>query len=270
MRSAKPRFAYTTSLRMPVSASDARSRPSAIDGRWTSAKGMQTRTTSTGPTSGPCSGGVGAGRSRSVASGGADACSLAVSVMEGPRLLESTDGARHRSVVPVHPVVILPDLGEQARLLALLVLGEAIQVAGILFQLRHGGRLDVVHGAAERVARHLVADRGEVAEIAALRVRDAIVSPELQLRLEEQPPEDVAESLVREVPDVEGADHPLVEVIQLRVQELVVRLERRPQQAAFRLESALDRRARVRQHPAERRYRPAVADEGFEEIHVLP
>src|SRR5262245_17760805 len=102
MRSAKPRFAYTISLRTSVSASAARSRPSPIDGRWTSANGMETSTRSTPDDP---SGAIGTGRSDT--SGRADAGSLAISLMERPRLLESADGPRDRAVILVHPLVVL-------------------------------------------------------------------------------------------------------------------------------------------------------------------
>src|SRR2546427_555259 len=74
-----------------------------------------------------------------------------------------------------------------------------------------------------------------------------------QMRFEKQPPQDVTEPLVCKIPFIERRHHPVIEKVELRFEELVVRLERRTEQPAFRLEPALDGCSRVRQHPAERR-----------------
>src|SRR5213594_3329778 len=89
------------------------------------------------------------------------------------------------------------------------------------------------------------------------------------MRFEQQTSQDVTESLVREVSHVECVHHPVVEKVQFRIEKLVVRLELCTQQASFCFESSLNGRPRVGQHPAKWRHRPAVADEGFQEIDVL-
>src|SRR5262249_55378937 len=161
---------------MPVAASDAWSRPRAIDGRWTSAKGMHTSTMSTGFTVGPRPGATDVGESRSGTSRGADARRLAIALMECPGFLEPADGTRDRAVILMHPFVVLPHLGEQSRLLLLLVRREPIQIGRVLLELRHGRRLDPIDSAAKRVARHTVADCSDVMQVSTLRVRHSIPS----------------------------------------------------------------------------------------------
>src|SRR5215510_7409028 len=106
-------------------------------------------------------------------------------------------------------------------------------------------------------------------QVCLLRLRDPAPRGQSQVRFEEQTPQYVAETLVREVPFVKRLDHPIVEEIQFRVEKLVIRLELCTQEPAFRLEFTLDGRARIWQHSAERRDCPTVADEGFQEIDVL-
>src|ERR1044071_4059051 len=86
----------------------------------------------------------------------------------------------------------------------------------------------------------------------------------------EQSPQNVTQSLIGEIPFIECLHHPVVEEVQFWIEKLVIRLERCTQQAAFRFESALNGCPRVRQHPAERRDRPAIAYELFQKPDVLP
>src|SRR4029453_5093273 len=137
-------------------------------------------------------------------SGGADARGLAISFVEGPRFLETADGAWNRAVVLVHPLVVLRDLRQQPALFVLLVVRQALEVAGIPLQIAQRRGLPVVRRAAQRVARHTVAHGRQVMEVRALRLRDALAPVEPEVRLEMQAAQDVAESPVREVPVVEG------------------------------------------------------------------
>src|ERR1043165_6548625 len=127
----------------------------------------------------------------------------------------------------------------------------------------------MVQGATKAITGDAVADRGEVMQIGFLRFGDAVLRGQSQVGLEEQAAQNVAEPAVGEIPFVERVDHLVVEVVQFRVQELVIRLERRAQQAAFGFQPTLDGRSRIRQHAAEWSDGPTVADEGLEKTDVL-
>src|ERR1044072_9144593 len=119
---------------MSVLASDACKRPSAIEGRWTSAKGIETRTTSIY---------VIYLRPRELRD--LDTRRFAIAFVERPRLPEPTDRPGYRTVILVYPLVILDDFVDESRLFSLLVFGQTLEITRIALQVRKRRFFDVVN-----------------------------------------------------------------------------------------------------------------------------
>src|SRR5262245_45442229 len=107
-------------------------------------------------------------------------------------------------------------------------------------------------------------------EVAALERIEALTPGQLQMRLEGQRLKNMTEASIREVAFVEGLQHPVVEHVQFRIEKMIIRFKWGAEQACLVLKLLLHRGPRVRQHPAERRHRPAVAHEPLEKVHVIP
>src|SRR5215510_16370542 len=105
---------------MPVSASAARRRPRAMEGRWTSANGMETSTTSMA--------------NHATTSGGADSRRLTIPFIESPGFFEAAHRAGYRRVVLMDPLVVLHHFVHQACFLAFFVRCQAIKIIGLPLQ----------------------------------------------------------------------------------------------------------------------------------------
>src|ERR1044072_4966172 len=127
----------------------------------------------------------------------------------------------------------------------------------------------MIERATQRVTGNTLADRSQVMQVILLRLRDWIRRRQSEMRFKEQPAQDVTQPLVGKVSFIERVHHPVVKQIEFWIEEFVVGIERRAEQSSFRLESALDRCTGVRQHPAERRHCPTVADELLEKRDLL-
>src|SRR5215468_3032636 len=96
-------------------------------------------------------------------------------------------------------------------------------------------------------------------EVGAVAWREAAASGQPQMRLEYQRPQDMTQPGIREIPCSECQQHPIIGAVESRIEEVIVRLEGRPLQPAFRLQLPLAGAPRVRQRPPEIRNTRAVA-----------
>jgi hypothetical protein len=127
----------------------------------------------------------------------------------------------------------------QLPLLRQFVRRQLAEVAASDVDLFDRRRLDIIERRAQTLEGMAVALRGNAVQAGAVHWLEVAVIRQLQMRLEHERAQYFDQPGIIKVSHAEGEQHPIIEQIQLWVEEVVVRLERIPEQSPFRLDLVL-------------------------------